>query len=134
MNEKAELKETRYTHISGTDGLPLSVLRVEPVCPDKIKGIIQIVHGKNEHKGRYVSFMKYLASHGCLTVINDLRGHGDSVLDPKDRGYLYKGGAEALVRDVRCRRYAGMRHDILHEREKQLVYRDILAFIDGQLK
>ena len=48
MNEKAELKETRYTHISGTDGLPLSVLRVEPVCPDKIKGIIQIVHGKND--------------------------------------------------------------------------------------
>lgn len=134
MNEMIDLSETAYTHISGSDSLPLSVVRIEPDDPRKIRCIVQIIHGKNEHKGRYVSFMKYLASHGCLTVINDLRGHGDSVLDPKDRGYLYKGCAEALVRDVRCRRYAGMRHDILHEREKQLVYRDILAFIDGQLK
>ena len=36
---------------------------------------------------------------------------------------------KAGYRDVRCRRYAGMRHDILHEREKHLVYRDILDFI-----
>ena len=100
MNEMIDLSETAYTHISGSDSLPLSVVRIEPDDPRKIRCIVQIIHGKNEHKGRYVSFMKYLASHGCLTVINDLRGHGDSVLDPKDRGYLYKGGAEALVRDA----------------------------------
>jgi alpha-beta hydrolase superfamily lysophospholipase len=38
---------------------------------------------------------------------------------------------KAGYRDVKCRRYAGMRHDILHEREKHLVYRDILEFIEA---
>ena len=114
MNEITDLSETGYTHISGSDGLPLSVMRIEPSAPGDIKCIVQIIHGKNEHKGRYVAFMRFLASHGCLTVINDLRGHGDSVLDPKDRGYMYKGGAEALVRDaheitLEVRKYAAVK-------------------------
>ena len=100
MNEKAELKETRYTHISGTDGLPLSVLRVEPVCPDKIKGIIQIVHGKNEHKERYHEFMRFAASKGFIVIANDHRGHGESVRVPEDRGYMYEGGYRAIVDDM----------------------------------
>ena len=31
--------------------------------------------------------------------------------------------------DVRCKLYANMRHDILHEKDKMRVYRDILHFI-----
>ena len=49
------ISETTYNHISGSDGLPLAVLRIEPENPEDIKGIVQMVHGKNEHKGRYVS-------------------------------------------------------------------------------
>ena len=100
MRTLTELSETVYTHISGTDGLPLSVLRIEPEDPAYVRGIVQIVHGKNEHKGRYAAFMRYLAAHGYITVANDHRGHGESVLDPDDRGYMYKGGAKALVDDV----------------------------------
>ena len=100
MNEKTELTETLYTHISGTDGLPLSVLRIEPADPDKIKGIIQIVHGKNEHKQRYHEFMCFAASKGYIVIANDHRGHGDSVLIPEDRGYMYRDGYRALVDDV----------------------------------
>ena len=33
--------------------------------------------------------------------------------------------------DVRCRLYKGMRHDILHEKEKLRVYNDILRFIES---
>ena len=33
-------------------------------------------------------------------------------------------------KDVRCKLYPGMRHDILHERFKVLVYDDILKFIE----
>ncbi len=100
MNTIANLKETIYTHISGTDGLPLSVLRIEPEDPEKIIGIVQMVHGKNEHKGRYTTFMRYLAAHGYLTIANDHRGHGASVLDPDDRGLFYEGGYQALIEDV----------------------------------
>lgn len=100
MNNMANLKETNYTHISGTDGLPLSVLRIEPEDPNDIKGIVQMVHGKNEHKGRYALFMRFLAARGYLTIVNDHRGHGDSVLDPDDRGLFYEGGYKALIEDV----------------------------------
>ena len=46
------MKETRYTHISGTDGVELSVLRLEPDDASAIKGIVQIAHGMNEYKER----------------------------------------------------------------------------------
>ena len=78
----------RYTHISGTDGLPLSVLRIESNEVRPIKGIVQIAHGMCEHKERYVDFMKFLASKGYITVIHDHRGHGESVRSPKDRIYV----------------------------------------------
>ncbi len=100
MNKITNLSETRYTHISGTDGLPICVLRIEPENPEDIKGIVQFVHGKNEHKGRYAAFMRFLAAHGYLTIVNDHRGHGESILDQEDLGYFYDGGAEALVEDV----------------------------------
>ena len=94
------LTETKYTHISNTDRLPLCVLRIEPENPDDIRGIVQLIHGKNEHKGRYTAFMRFLASNGFLTIINDHRGHGESVIEPDDRGYFYQGGTAALVEDI----------------------------------
>lgn len=100
MNKISNLRETKYTHISGTDDLPICVLRIEPEEPETVKGIVQIIHGKNEHKGRYTAFMRFLAAHGYITIINDHRGHGESVLDPNDRGYFYQGGSEALVEDI----------------------------------
>ena len=91
---------TIQTHIlpSACDGLPLSVMTVEP--EGKIRGLIQLAHGMAEHKGRYVSFMEFLAEHGYACVINDHRGHGESVKSPDDLGYFYEGGAEALIRDL----------------------------------
>ena len=99
-NPITNLTETKYTHISGTDNLPLSVLRIEPENPADIRGIVQLIHGKNEHKGRYKAFMRFLASNGYLTIINDHRGHGESVIEPDDRGYFYQGGTAALVEDL----------------------------------
>ena len=94
------ITETNYIHVSGTDELPLRVLRIEPENAADVRGIVQIVHGKNEHKGRYAEFMRYLAMHGYIAVANDHRGHGESVLCDDDRGYMYSGGADALVDDV----------------------------------
>ena len=99
-NPITNLTETKYTHISGTDNLPLSVLRIEPENPADIRGIVQLIHGKNEHKGRYKAFMRFLASNGYLTIINYHRGHGESVIEPDDRGYFYQGGTAALVEDL----------------------------------
>lgn len=84
---------------ASTDGLALSVA----VCtPETLpKGIFQIVHGMAEHKERYYEFMEFLASNGYVAVAGDLRGHGESVKDEEDLGYLYAGGWRAMVEDVK---------------------------------
>ena len=94
------INEFRYEHISGSDGLALSVLRMEPERSVKINGIVQLVHGMCEYKERYRDFMKYLVEHGYICVIHDNRGHGESVKSKDDLGYLYEGGYEALVEDI----------------------------------
>lgn len=94
------INEYRYTHISKSDGLPLSVLRIEPDGSRKIKGIVQLVHGMCEHKERYVDFMKMLAEKGYISVIHDNRGHGESVKSKDDYGYFYEGGYKALIEDI----------------------------------
>lgn len=91
----------RYRHYfkSEADGLRISVLSI---CPDlpPYRGIIQIVHGMSEYKERYEPFMEYMAERGYLTVIHDHRGHGQSVRTGDDLGYMYGGGAEAVLKDI----------------------------------
>ena len=83
---------------SRADGLELSVLEVVP--EGTLRGIVQLVHGMSENKERYQPFMEYLAAQGFLTVIHDHRGHGASVRHKRDLGYMYGGGAEALLEDI----------------------------------
>ncbi|MBR5421651.1 MAG: alpha/beta fold hydrolase [Lachnospiraceae bacterium] len=94
------IRRKEYTHVSGSDGLELSVLRIEPEDTEDIKGVLQLVHGMSEHKGRYEPFMNYMAERGYICVIHDNRGHGGSVKDPSDLGYMYEGGYEALIEDI----------------------------------
>lgn len=84
---------------ASADELELAVAVAEPV--GQAKGIFQIVHGMAEHKERYYAFMDVLASSGYVAVIHDHRGHGESVLSPGDLGYMYDGGWEAMVEDVK---------------------------------
>lgn len=62
---------------------------------------MQLVHGMAEHKERYLPFMEYLADHGYVAVIHDHRGHGKSVRSRQDLGYMYGGGADALLKDIK---------------------------------
>ena len=40
------------------------------------KGTMQIVHGMEEHKERYIKFAEFLQANGYNVVVSDLRGHG----------------------------------------------------------
>ena len=82
---------------SDFDGLQLDVLLE---IPEKVKGIVQIAHGMAEYKERYLGFMKFLCANGYVACINDHRGHGNSVKDPKDLGYFYDKTGKAIVDDV----------------------------------
>lgn len=71
------MKEEKIKIKSEMDGLVLDCLLIEP--DKEINGVVQLAHGMNEHKERYIDFMKFLASNGYATFINDHRGHGKSL-------------------------------------------------------
>lgn len=65
------------------------------------KAVLQLAHGMRGCKERYAPLMEYMAANGIACVANDHRGHGASVREAKDRGYMYSGGHEALVADMK---------------------------------
>ena len=92
----------QYSFPSKADGLEISCLAVVPELgrDEKYRGIIQIVHGMSEYKERYIPFMEYMAERKYVSVIHDHRGHGKSVRSKEDLGYMYGGGADAMLQDI----------------------------------
>jgi alpha-beta hydrolase superfamily lysophospholipase len=64
-------------------------------------GIVQVVHGMTDYIGRYESFLTSLAEKGYLAFGYDHLGHGTTVKDPSELGFVApKNGWRYLVRDV----------------------------------
>lgn len=81
------------------DGLDISVMVVRPA--GEAKAVLQLAHGMSGCKERFLPFMEFMAEQGVVCVANDHRGHGDSVKTSGDLGYMYDGGQEALIDDMR---------------------------------
>ncbi len=65
------------------------------------KGIIQLVHGMQEHIGRYDEFANLLSECGYIVVGHDHLGHGNTVKKEEDFGYFAdKDGWDRLVEDI----------------------------------
>ena len=92
------MKEEKIKLTSEVDKLELDCIMIIP--EGEIKGIVQLVHGMNEHKERYIDFMEYLAENNYASIIHDHRGHGKSIRKDEDLGYFYDDKAEAVVEDV----------------------------------
>ena len=93
MNTETLILKSRY------DGLDISVLMT---CPEsEPEAVLQISHGMRGCKERFLPFMQYMSEHGVACVANDHRGHGMSVRNEEDRGYMYAGGSAALVDDMK---------------------------------
>lgn len=71
--------------IRASDGLELSVVIAEA---RETRGLVQIIHGAKEHKGRYKHFIKKLNDHGFTVITSDNRGHGKSVSETYPLGYM----------------------------------------------
>lgn len=52
----------------------LSLLVVKSPDP---KACVQVVHGMEEHKERYIPLADFLAEHGYHVILSNLRGHGE---------------------------------------------------------
>ncbi|WP_426480545.1 alpha/beta fold hydrolase [Chryseobacterium sp. R2ACT005] len=89
--------------------------------PQTAKATLLIVHGMQEHSGRYAEIAEYFASHGIAVLTYDHLGHGKSVKEKKDIGFFQlEKPDERLVAD------AEMMADYLAEQ-----YPDVPHFIWG---
>ena len=106
------MKESKFTVASPADGLGLSCLLVEP---DKVKGLVYMIHGLAEYKERYLPLMRCLAEDGFACLISDRRGNGESMKQPGDFDCMYGAGTEDVLKDIHAagqelvRRYPGLK-------------------------
>lgn len=67
----------------------------------EIKGLFHLVHGMTEYMGRYDHILSFLAQNGFLAFGYDNLGHGKTVNDGSELGFIAdKKGYELLVKDV----------------------------------
>ena len=68
----------------------------------EINGLFQVVHGMTEHMERYDSFLTDMAKNGYISFGYDHLGHGKTVNNDSELGYIAKKkGWELLAKDVK---------------------------------
>lgn len=73
---------------------------IEPVCAEKPKAVIQVVHGMCEYFGRYREFSDFMADNGYVVAGDDHLGHGRTAAEEKEKGFFSEhNGWRFLVRD-----------------------------------
>lgn len=83
--------------VKGRDGYSLDVHLFEIPEPE---GVVQIIHGMEEHQERYEPFVRFLNQNGYTVLTSDMRGHGASA--PVDGFFKEKKGYEELIEDQRA--------------------------------
>lgn len=65
------------------------------------KAVIQLIHGMEEHIGRYADFAEFLADDGYIVFGHDHLGHGNTAKIKRDFGYFTnENGWETLCKDI----------------------------------
>ncbi len=74
------------------------------IYPDnrEIRATILVLHGMQEHSGRYSFFAEFLANHGIAVLTYDHIGHGKSVKEKDNLGFFQlKSPDKKVVNDAR---------------------------------
>ncbi|MBR2812032.1 MAG: alpha/beta fold hydrolase [Solobacterium sp.] len=61
------------------------------------KAVLVVVHGMQEHRGRYAAFAQYLSERGVSVVTFDLPGHGEGLAKEEYGWFGEKDGWQTLV-------------------------------------
>ena len=94
--------EAYFNSSNGINKIRTLIWKDDELTP---RGVFQIAHGMAEHIGRYDEFAKYIASNGFVVCGNDHLGHGKSVNDVSELGFIAeKNGDKRLVDDMRIYR------------------------------
>ncbi len=120
---------------SPADGLGLSV--IASPAPGRPRGNVQLVHGMCEHKERYIPFMEFLNSKGYNCIIHDNRGHGASVRQSEDLGYMYEAAWTAMIEDIYAvsewsrENFPGLKHHLLGHSMGSMAVRSFIKRYDS---
>jgi len=66
---------------TASDGTPLRADYYSGTGPDRpraSRGVVVVIHGYCDHRGRYRHVARHLVEHGYAVLCGDLRGHGES--------------------------------------------------------
>lgn len=88
-------KEAYFISSDGNSKIRTLIWQEEELTPI---GIVQLTHGMAEHIARYDGFARFLASNGFIVCGNDHLGHGKSISDRSEIGFM--GGADGDKRLV----------------------------------
>lgn len=67
------------------------------------RAVLQLLHGLGEHLGRYERFARFMAENGFVVVGHDYLGHGKTVVDEADFGFVCEHDSwELLLADARA--------------------------------
>lgn len=104
------------------------------------KGVIQLVHGMEEHIGRYDEFALFLASNGFIVVGHDHLGHGKTSKTDDELGFFaYKDGWFSLTKDIHILQnkikseYPNLPYIIMGHSMGSLLTRTYLSLYDDNL-
>ncbi len=89
--------ESRNFTFKAVDETEISVYRWQPDDKNKIKAVIQVVHGMGDNAGRYKEFAENLVKEGFAVYADDHRGHGKTVDSPENLGHFADKNGWALV-------------------------------------
>jgi alpha-beta hydrolase superfamily lysophospholipase len=86
---------------TASDGKPIYTHLWSPENRKQVKGILQIIHGMQEHASRYVELAEYLVQKKYVICASDHRGHGKTAGSPKDLGlFTRKNGWVRVLDDL----------------------------------
>ena len=91
-------KEAYFNSSNGLNKIRTLIWEDDELTPI---GIVQLTHGMAEHIARYDDFAKFLASNGFVVCGNDHLGHGKSIDERAQIGYMgEENGDKRLVDDM----------------------------------
>jgi len=94
------MKRKDYTFEAG-DGKILAMSRWSADQSKSLKGVIQIIHGKAEHRKRYDDFATFLTTQGFTVFADDHRGCGETISSHDEKGSLpADNGWNRVVKDL----------------------------------
>lgn len=111
-------KNDSYIKVLKEEDIPaplgLYTTYVQPVN-QSLQGSILILHGMQEHSGRYIEFAEYLADIGFAVLLYDHIGHGKTVTEETMQGYFQqKRPQDRLIQDaIGLHRYLKNKHPML---------------------